>query len=273
MRCKVHDLTSCALCTGRRSIVLANDDDSDFGARPPRAAPIRAWGGAFPVNVLGKDDEPLTIPYALQYTWMAGLHSSVRHDARFSAIAYAWVKHTAERAGVPLPDIETRQDIAQDGLVLLIDWWRNQATDSQKIELRTSIRQVCFFVGKAFRAYRLKNRADRAVQTEPLDESTGTRYGTIERWAVPGTYLPLLGVLREARAAINTGKATGLQTQLVRAWELFDPDFEGRITRDLRANPLDDRERKVLQRARDRQDESDTYSLEVDETIDPSAWF
>lgn len=250
----------CAYChTGNRlDMTMSDVDDLDEFHIPK---PARSWGGPGNVSVLAEDQRPVLIPYSMQYTWAAGLDKEDL-PSKFMAVAFHHVATTAQRHFYPVPNFEDRQDIAQEGLFKFCDWYLT-ATPEDRLIAQEDMRKLCYFVGRAFQDYR--KTLGMTPPMEMIDEETGTVYGPMELWASDKeTYKPMLSLLQAAKLAVDEGKASPTQRGLAEAWAIFDPNFEGRMTRDTKAEPLTEAERKTLQRARERSDGM-TQTYEVSE--------
>lgn len=266
MKC-VHKLEQlhCAYCrSGKRLDMTASDVDDLDEFHIPK--PARSWGGPGNVSVLAQDGKPVLIPYSMQYMWAAGLDKD-NLTSKFLAVAYHHVATTAQRHFYPVPDVEDRQDIAQEGVAMFCEWYLT-ATLEERMTTHDDMRKLCYFVGRSFQDYR--KTLGMTPPMEMIDEETGTVYGPLEQWASdPHAYKPLLGLLQTAKLAVDCGEGTPAEQGLVAAWAIFDPTFEGRMTRDTKAEPLTDAERKVLQRARERT-EGMTQTYETDEATTAS---
>lgn len=259
-RCAIHDVSGCVYCANGGQL----PDDGESPSWNMR--PLRTWGGQGTVAVLGRDDKPVQIPAPMQYVWHTTSYPDTNHVAMMATLAYRWVRKSAERQKLPLPPHDVREDIAQTGLE---NFLRNAKESDNFTVAIQSRRDLCFEVSKALRAHY------RPLQSGPsiigLDEITNLPMGPVERWAGPGTYLPLMGLLKEAKAAVDSGAYTPYQHRLVDAWAILDPEFKGYISRNTKENPLTEAESKRLQRIRQLDIEEET-TMEIDYDAPLDGW-
>lgn len=214
-------------------VLDADDEDA------PHPKPARSWGGEKNVSVLGRDGKPVLIPSTMQYVWTV---TEDENDKVSDLLRFIWfyIPKTAEKRGESAPSFIVREDLAQDAMLRFMEWCVEEQVDDPLNHKK----KAAFFAGRVYVDWRYSSRQATHLG---LDDVTGLMMGPVERWAERGDYLPLLGVLEAARAATNP---TPEQVRLVEAWRIFDPEFEGRLARDTRENPLTPQERKHLQRTR-----------------------